>query len=209
MDEKDLTPKQRRWLEASRKIGPGAMTRTERQTLERLYADMLPTEQQALHRYIQEHFGKKDDDREAKPTVQDPTELMERRVWTPPSDGLRKALARPSVTGPKSGWGRSGPRSAGHPDDMPSSVGDIELVRRFRSRARDLSSQGVQLDIERIEAYIAKLEGLQEDLKNLRKYRHETDQVTGTEEIHEKEKELDQAERELKRLIEPVSHLLD
>jgi len=208
LDEKDLTPKQRKWLEASRKIGPGAMTKTERQTLERLYADMLPTEQQALLRYIQAQFGKKDDDRETEPAVQDPTELMEHRVWTPPSNGLRKAFAKPSVTGPKSRWGRSDPPRAGLPDDMRSSISESEMVRQYRSRARELASQGVQMDLERIEASIAKVEGLQKDLEILRRNSDQADRMTGTQEIREKEKELDHAERELKSLIQPVSDLL-
>jgi hypothetical protein len=53
LEEKDLSEKQRKWLEASGKIGPGAMTKSERQTLERLYAEMLPKEQQELQQYIQ------------------------------------------------------------------------------------------------------------------------------------------------------------
>ncbi len=194
MDEKDLTRKQRRWLEASRKIGPGAMTRTERQTLERLYADLLPAEQQALLRYIQEEFGKEKDDQQSEPTVPDPTELMERRVWTPPSQALRKAFAKPSGKSPTS----SGVRT----------LKESEQIRQYLLLARDLSSQGVQLDLERIEAYIANVEGLQKDLQDLRCRQDETESGTGSQEIQEKEKQLEQAEKELKKLIEPVSDLL-
>jgi len=64
------------------------------------------------------------------------------------------------------------------------------------------------MDLERIEASIAKVEGLQKDLENLRRNSDEADRMTGTQEIREKEKELDHAERELKSLIQPVSDLL-
>lgn len=104
MDESKLTPKQRKWLEASRKIGPGAMTRTERETLERLYADMLPREQQELNAYIEEHFAKKDsEDKRPKAEdpgaagVDDPTVKMERKKWTPPSPALRSRLSKVQV----------------------------------------------------------------------------------------------------------------
>jgi len=194
LDEKDLTPKQRKWLEASRKIGSGAMTKTERQTLERLYADMLPAEQQGLQRYIQEQFGKKKDEPGSKPSPPDPTELMERRVWTPPSDGLRRAFAKPA----------SKSRTSGEDHLLKES----EQIRRLRSRVGELLSRGVQFDLERIEQCIARVEGLQEDLEDLRGRTEETGRMTGMQEIQDKEKELDQAEKELKKLIEPVSDLL-
>lgn len=105
MEEHELTPKQRKWLEASRKIGPGPMTKTERQTLERLYTDMLPREQQELQRHIQEKFAKaqaerdaasgSESDTERQINPDDPTSVMERRVWSEPSPGLKKALTKP------------------------------------------------------------------------------------------------------------------
>ncbi len=209
MDEKDLTPKQRKWLEASRKIGPGAMTKTERKTLERLHADMLPAEQQALLRYIREKFGKKEDDREGEPIIEEPTQIMERRVWTPPSDGLKRTLAGVLAKSSMPGSVRPAPPRSGLPDDMPSSDGESELIRKFRARAEELSSQGVSLDLERMEAGIAVVEALQKDLENLRLHGGENDHETRAQEIREKEKELTQAERELKNLIVPVSDLLD
>lgn len=72
MEEHQLTDKQRKWLEASRKIGRTAMTKSERQTLERLYADMLPREQQDSAAYIREKFGKKDEGDQEAPEAQDP-----------------------------------------------------------------------------------------------------------------------------------------
>ena len=99
MEEHELTPKQKKWLEASRKIGPGSMTRTERESLERLYADMLPQEQQELGDYIQSKFGKKEDDKE--PEEVDPTVRMESKVWNQPSSGLASALAKSQAPGQK------------------------------------------------------------------------------------------------------------
>jgi hypothetical protein len=52
------------------------------------------------------------------------------------------------------------------------------------------------------------MEGLQKDLENLRALHDETDHTTGIHDIREKEEELEQAEKELKKLIEPVSDLL-
>ncbi len=100
MDESELTSKQRKWLEASREIGPGAMTRTERETLERLYADMLPAEQQELKAYIEQHFGKKENKEPEDKEVDDPTKRMEGKKWTPPSSGLRAALSKVQVIKP-------------------------------------------------------------------------------------------------------------
>lgn len=99
MEEHELTAKQRKWLEASRKIGPGAMTRTERETLERLYAGMLPKEQQELADYIQATFGKEEDDKE--PREQEPTQRMERKVWNQPSSGLVSVLSKSQAPGRK------------------------------------------------------------------------------------------------------------
>ncbi|MGB6063970.1 MAG: hypothetical protein WBG50_04125 [Desulfomonilaceae bacterium] len=100
MKEHELTEKQRKWLEASRRIGPGAMTKTERQSLERLYADMLPKEQQALAVYIEATFGKKDADAK-QPEEKDPIEMMRRKVWNPPSKALRSALSKSQTLKPR------------------------------------------------------------------------------------------------------------
>ncbi len=99
MQESDLTEKQRKWLEESRKIGPGAMTKSERERLEKLYADMLPAEQQELQQYIQLKYGKKDDpdqqsDKMSEMSMQgDPTVLMEKKEWSAPSDSFRNAFS--------------------------------------------------------------------------------------------------------------------
>ena len=93
MEEHQLTPKQRKWLEASHRFGPGAMTRTERETLERLYADMLPAEQQELQRYIDEKYGAKDAADKLGGIVEDPVDRMQQKIWKPPSQGLAKALS--------------------------------------------------------------------------------------------------------------------
>ena len=101
MDESRLTQKQRKWLEASRKIGPGAMTRTERETLERLYADMLPREQQELKAYIEERAGRKEKKGPEEHDVEDPTAKMEQKQWAPPSPALRSALSKVQVSKPE------------------------------------------------------------------------------------------------------------
>lgn len=100
MDEKDLSKRQKRWLEASKKIGRGAMTKTERETLERLYAEMLPAEQQDLARFIEDKYGKNAPDKKSaegsrseEPLEEDPMERMQRKVWAEPSRALRSALA--------------------------------------------------------------------------------------------------------------------
>lgn len=95
MEEKDLTEKQREWLALSQKIGPGAMTKSEREKLEKAYAAMLPREQQDLYNYIRETYGKKEDEEtssESKP--QDPIAEMEKIVWKAPSDRLKSALSK-------------------------------------------------------------------------------------------------------------------
>ena len=97
MDESKLTPKQRKWLDASRKIGPGAISRTERETLERLYADMLPKEQKELKTYIEESFGKKEKEEIEEKEVEDPTKKMEAKKWAPPSPALKTALSKVQV----------------------------------------------------------------------------------------------------------------
>lgn len=94
MEEDNLTEGQRKWLQASREIGPGPMTKSERLQLESLYAEMLPTEQQDLARYIEENFGKSEE------KIEDPIEKMARRVWLEPSTKLRQTLASTGVVKP-------------------------------------------------------------------------------------------------------------
>ncbi len=98
MSEARLTEGQRKWLQASREIGPGAMTKSERLRLEKLYADLLPAEQQELQDYIKENFGPQEGE------AADPIEEMARRVWRAPSEKLRKTLGKPrTVTPPRFG----------------------------------------------------------------------------------------------------------
>ncbi|MCL5125043.1 MAG: hypothetical protein M1511_11195 [Deltaproteobacteria bacterium] len=92
LDDKDLTAKQRKWLETSKKIGPGPMTRTERETLEKLYADMLPTEQQELMAYIKEKYGK--DELSDTDLKDDPIARMEKTIWSEPSAGLKRMFGK-------------------------------------------------------------------------------------------------------------------
>ena len=96
-DEQKLTPKQREWLELSKKIGPGPMTRTERESLERVYKEMLPREQHELFEYIRTHFGEQEkrEDEQADPIAE-----MERRIWHAPSKALRSALSRTTAKHP-------------------------------------------------------------------------------------------------------------
>ncbi|MFH0959092.1 MAG: hypothetical protein V1897_10360 [Pseudomonadota bacterium] len=95
MNENDLTPGQRKWLETSEKIGPGAITPTERKKLEKLYAELMPQEQQELFDYIKSKFGK------AKETeteqADNPITRMERMVWSTPSDGLKSAFRKAQI----------------------------------------------------------------------------------------------------------------
>ncbi len=102
MDEKDLTPKQRQWLEASRKIGTWPLTKSEKQNLERLYTEMLPYEQQELSRFIQEKYAAKEDEKQPDEHTEDadPIETMMRRVWHEPSPALRTALSKAQVAKP-------------------------------------------------------------------------------------------------------------
>jgi hypothetical protein len=93
LEERDLTEKQRNWLEASRRIGPGAMTKTERQLLERLYADMMPREQQELAAYIEAKAGKKKPETNESED-EDPIVRMSRKTWSPPSKALKSALGK-------------------------------------------------------------------------------------------------------------------
>jgi hypothetical protein len=117
LEESELSERQRKWLEASAKIGRGAMTKTERQSLERLYAEMLPAEQQELANYIQEKFGKKDeataqsepsnpaqettDESTLEPQEEDddPIAQMERKAWKEPSKALLSAFSKPQKPG--------------------------------------------------------------------------------------------------------------
>lgn len=69
------------------------MTRTESETLERLYADMLPAEQQELQRYIEEKWGAKDPGAQLDEILEDPVDRMQQKMWKPPSRGLAKALS--------------------------------------------------------------------------------------------------------------------
>jgi len=73
------------------------MTRTERETLERLYADMLPREQQELKAYIEEHFSKEEKEEPEEKDFEDPTKRMERKKWTSPSPALKAALSKVQV----------------------------------------------------------------------------------------------------------------
>jgi hypothetical protein len=99
LEEHKLTEKQSKWLEASQRIGPGAMTKTERQLLEKLYTDMLPREQQDLAAYIEAKFGKKESDPKDS-EEKDPIEKMRRKEWRPPSEALRSALAKSQTPRP-------------------------------------------------------------------------------------------------------------
>ncbi len=103
LEEKDLTDKQREWLAASKKIGPGPMTKSERSLLESLYADMDPREQQDLYAYIQTNFGdvdKKGHDQAAKVAPEDPISLMQAKIWQEPSNALKKAFSSIKRTTP-------------------------------------------------------------------------------------------------------------
>lgn len=87
MEEKDLTQKQREWLEASKKIGLGPKTKSERQNLEKLYADMLPAEQQQLREYIEDTFGDRFDEQ--------PILEQKDKQYAEPSKGLKSILTKP------------------------------------------------------------------------------------------------------------------
>jgi hypothetical protein len=104
LEEKALTPKQRNWLEASRKIGTWPLTKSEKQNLERLYAEMLPQEQQELARFIQEKYAPADAEKppEAQTDDEDPIETMMSRFWHEPSEALRTALTKAQAVKPPS-----------------------------------------------------------------------------------------------------------
>ena len=98
LDEQELTKKQQDWMALSRKIGPGPMTKSEREALEKLYKKMLPREQQELFEYIREHFGEK----QTEPAeTEDAISVMQRKMWTPPSPALRAALSRTGASRPR------------------------------------------------------------------------------------------------------------
>jgi hypothetical protein len=98
LEEQELTQKQQDWLALSRKIGPGPMTKSEREALENLYKEMLPREQQELFEYIREHFGEK----QTEPAeTEDPISAMQRKIWTPPSPALRAALSGTGASRPR------------------------------------------------------------------------------------------------------------
>jgi hypothetical protein len=98
LDEQELTKKQQDWLAVSRKIGPGPMTKSEREALENLYKKMLPREQQELFEYIREHF----DEKQTEPAdTEDLISVMQRKIWTPPSPALRAALSRTGASRPR------------------------------------------------------------------------------------------------------------
>ncbi len=93
MNDTHITPRQRKWIEASTKIGTGPMTPSERKLLEKLYADMTPSEQEELADYIQDRFGKTDPirTRELKPTTESSPRLREalakaQRISPPPKE---------------------------------------------------------------------------------------------------------------------------
>ena len=94
MSEDQLTELQKRWLEASRKIGAGPMTKSERRTLESIYAEMLPQEQKELQAYIQENYGSGEDPDGDGQVPAEPSTLMEAREWAEPSAKLSKALSK-------------------------------------------------------------------------------------------------------------------
>lgn len=96
-----LTDKQRAWLTASWEIGRGAMTRSEKRRLQKLFDDMSEEEQVSLQRYIQEQFGTKSDEPEPFPE-DEPTALMERKQWPEPSKKMLDSLLRVQTVKPPS-----------------------------------------------------------------------------------------------------------
>jgi len=105
LKEQELTQKQQEWLALSRKIGPGPMTKSEREALEKLYKEMLPREQQELFEHIEAHFGNKESP--GPEAEEDPIAIMQRKAWTPPSPALRAALSGAGATRPRPGKDRS------------------------------------------------------------------------------------------------------
>jgi hypothetical protein len=108
VDEKDLTEKQRDWLALSRKIGPGAMTKTERESLDKAYAEMLPKEQQDLYNYIMTTYHKEESEEpQTGSKKEDPISEMEKIIWRTPSHPLRSALSKAQNAKPWSSRNRS------------------------------------------------------------------------------------------------------
>jgi hypothetical protein len=108
LEEKDLTEKQREWLELSRKIGPGALTKTEREALEKAYAKLLPREQQDLYEYLMATCGKKNpEDSGSAADAEDPISQMQKKVWNQPSHALKSAFSRIKATRPPTSRDRS------------------------------------------------------------------------------------------------------
>ncbi len=91
-DESNLSPKQRQWLEESKKIGPGTMTKSERERLEKIYAEMLPAEQQELQKFIHKHYHVEIDET--------PIKEREQREWSEPSKKLKSVLSSSQVKTP-------------------------------------------------------------------------------------------------------------
>jgi hypothetical protein len=96
-----LTEKQRAWLTASWEIGRGPMTRSERRRLQKLYDDMSAEEQVSLRRYIQEHFGTKDDE-PSQPWEDEPIARMEHKQWPEPSPKMLDSLSKAQIVKPPS-----------------------------------------------------------------------------------------------------------
>jgi hypothetical protein len=102
LEEKDLTEKQQAWLALSRKIGSGALTRSERETLEKAYAEMLPREQQDLYEHIMaKSTDEKPGDAESEDKPEDPIARMQEKVWQEPSEALRSKFSRLQVVKPR------------------------------------------------------------------------------------------------------------
>lgn len=97
MEEDALTVKQRAWLALSKKIGPLAMTKTEKQGLERLHGEMSPEEQHTLYEYIQETFGAREGESD------DHITRMQNRVWSAPSKKLMEKFSRLGASPSRSG----------------------------------------------------------------------------------------------------------
>jgi hypothetical protein len=88
------------------------VTKSERLLLERIYAEMLPAEQQELGLYIQKKFGKQQDkpvkapdstpeadkqpepETEAQSESEDIIDTMEKKKWAPPSKKLMNTLSK-------------------------------------------------------------------------------------------------------------------
>ena len=203
MQEKDLTRKQRKWLEASRKIGPLAMTKSERETLEKLYADMLPQEQQDLKKFIEETFGQQED-QEGQIPKYDPITRMETRFWATPSDGLKKAFSRFRVTSGASIAERLSPRS---PEaEEHSTRNDMSaLLQEYRSLGEALAARGSQKDGGKIDECVVRVERILKEWDELRlqteKHPEAERQESLREEMQIRERDLEKVLQELKEMV--------